>query len=54
MRCGVVLAFENNCLMCHGAPIIESQKLTLEQWKASLAKMIDWGSPVPEEDRERC
>jgi mono/diheme cytochrome c family protein len=46
------LAFENNCLMCHGAPIIESQRLTPEQWKASLAKMIDWGAPVPIEDRE--
>jgi mono/diheme cytochrome c family protein len=43
-------SFQNNCLMCHAAPIVTSQRLTAEQWKAELTKMIGWGAPVPPEE----
>ena len=45
-------AFENNCLMCHAAPITASQRLSPEQWKAEVTKMIGWGSPVRDDERE--
>ena len=45
-------AFENNCLMCHAAPITASQRLSPEQWKTELTKMIGWGAPVRDEERE--
>lgn len=37
---------ENRCLMCHGEPIVASQRLTQEQWKAELAKMEKFGAPL--------
>ena len=43
-------SFQNNCLMCHAAPIVTSQRLTAEQWKAELTKMVGWGAPVPPEE----
>ncbi len=43
-------ALQNNCLMCHAAPIIVSQRLSAEQWKTEVTKMIGWGAPVPPED----
>lgn len=40
-----------NCLICHSAEIIESQRLTATQWKAELEKMVGWGAPLPVEDQ---
>ncbi len=45
-------SFENNCLMCHAAPIMASQRLSPEQWKTEVTKMIGWGAPVPDDERE--
>lgn len=43
-------SFRNNCLMCHTAPLMASQRLTPDQWKAELTKMIGWGAPVPKDE----
>ena len=40
-----------NCLICHSAEIIESQRLTAMQWKAEVEKMVGWGAPLPVEDQ---
>ena len=40
-----------NCLICHSAEIIESQRLTATQWKAEVEKMVGWGAPLPVEDQ---
>lgn len=46
------LAMQNNCLMCHRAPIIVSQRLSPDQWKAEVTKMVGWGSPLPAEEQD--
>lgn len=45
-------SLEGNCLMCHSDEMIVTQRLTPEQWAAEVEKMIGWGSPVPEEEKE--
>ena len=45
-------SFENNCLICHGAPIVTLSRLAPAQWKAELTKMIGWGAPVPDDEHE--
>ncbi|QDV32957.1 c-type cytochrome [Tautonia plasticadhaerens] len=45
-------SFENNCLMCHSAGMVESLRLTPEQWAAEVDKMIGWGAPVPPEEKD--
>jgi mono/diheme cytochrome c family protein len=42
-------SFEENCLICHTADLIASQRLTPAQWKAEVEKMVNWGSPLPKE-----
>jgi mono/diheme cytochrome c family protein len=42
-------SFRENCLICHGAEMTASQRLTAEQWKAEMTKMLGWGAPVPPE-----
>jgi mono/diheme cytochrome c family protein len=44
-------SFENNCLFCHSAELTRQNVLTSEQWTAEINKMIDWGAPVPDEER---
>ncbi|WP_169974738.1 c-type cytochrome [Tautonia rosea] len=41
---------EGNCLMCHSVEMIETQRLTPEQWAAEVEKMVGWGAPVPPEE----
>lgn len=41
-----------NCMICHSAELIESQRLTPKQWAAEVEKMVGWGSPLPPEQRE--
>jgi mono/diheme cytochrome c family protein len=43
-------SYENNCLMCHAAPLVEGQRLTPAQWKTELTKMIGWGAPVQKDE----
>lgn len=45
-------SFENNCLMCHSAGMVESLRLAPEQWAAEVDKMIGWGAPVPPEEKD--
>ncbi|MEW4569617.1 cytochrome c [Tautonia sp. JC769] len=43
---------EGNCLMCHSIEMIETQRLTPEQWAAEVEKMVGWGAPVPPEETD--
>lgn len=43
-------SFRENCLICHGPELTTSQRLSAEQWKAEVTKMIGWGAPVPAEE----
>lgn len=43
----------DNCLSCHGADVIEQQRLTEAQWDATIEKMRGWGSPLEAEDAPR-
>lgn len=45
-------SLEGNCLMCHSSEMIVTQRLTPEQWAAEVEKMIGWGAPVPDEEKE--
>jgi mono/diheme cytochrome c family protein len=40
----------NDCLACHSAQLLEQQRLTPQQWEASVKKMQGWGSTVDAED----
>ncbi len=42
-----------NCLMCHSAAMIETQRLTPAQWKAEVEKMVGWGAPLPVEEQPK-
>ena len=43
---------ETSCLACHSSDIIRQQRLTKQQWTATIAKMVNWGAAVPEAQRE--
>jgi hypothetical protein len=45
------IAIRENCLICHSEELIASQRLTPVQWKATVEKMVDWGSPLPADQR---
>jgi mono/diheme cytochrome c family protein len=42
-------AVVENCQICHSEEMIASQRLTVNQWKAEVEKMVGWGSPLPQE-----
>ncbi len=41
-----------NCLICHSAQIITSQRLAPKTWLAEVNKMIKYGSPVKDADKQ--
>jgi len=41
------------CLACHDGTLITQQALSRERWAAEVDKMIRWGAPVSNEQRER-
>lgn len=43
---------QENCLICHDENMITGQRLTSDQWKAEIEKMVNWGSPLPAESRQ--
>ncbi len=43
---------ENACLGCHSGDILWQQRLTDQQWTTEVNKMVGWGSPLPENQRE--
>lgn len=45
-------AADGACLTCHSADIVVQQHLTDKQWAAEITKMVGWGAPVAEKDRE--
>lgn len=45
-------SFRENCLICHSAEMTTNQRLSADQWKAEMTKMIGWGAPVPEDQVE--
>ena len=44
--------YKRACLVCHDADIIEHQKLTRSGWTRSVEKMMRWGAPVTDADKE--
>ncbi len=40
------------CLNCHSADLVVQQHLTDKQWASEITKMVGWGAPVAEKDRE--
>jgi cytochrome c5 len=45
--------FENKCLLCHEADIIEQQRLSRQGWTREVEKMIRWGAVVSDEEKGR-
>jgi hypothetical protein len=40
------------CLSCHGADLIEQQRLSRAGWDREIDKMIAWGAVVQEPERD--
>ena len=40
------------CVACHSADIIRQQRLTEKQWQATVTKMMGWGAPVTENEKD--
>jgi cytochrome c5 len=45
-------AAEAACLSCHSSDIIRQQRLTKAQWTGTLTKMVNWGTVIPEDQRD--
>jgi mono/diheme cytochrome c family protein len=43
--------FRRGCLACHGADLVESQRLTSTGWTREVEKMMRWGAQVTEADK---
>jgi len=41
-----------NCMICHSAQIITSQRLAPKTWLAEVNKMIKYGAPVKDADKQ--
>ena len=41
------------CLPCHSADILRQQRITAKQWTATVEKMVRWGAPVKDADKDR-
>lgn len=44
--------FENKCLNCHEADLIEQQRLARPGWVREVEKMMRWGANVQEDEKE--
>ena len=44
--------FENKCLTCHEADLTEQQRLSRLGWTREVEKMVRWGAPVTEPEKE--
>ena len=40
------------CAICHSLDLVTQQRLDLSHWKATLAKMLNWGAELSEEERQ--
>ena len=45
-------AFKRVCLTCHDADIVEQQRLTPTGWTRSVEKMMRWGAPVSDAEKQ--
>ena len=43
---------DGSCVACHSADIIRQQRLTEKQWQATVTKMVGWGAPVDEKEKD--
>lgn len=43
--------FSRACLVCHGADLVEQQRLTLAGWTREVAKMTAWGAAVSDAEK---
>jgi hypothetical protein len=43
---------EAACLSCHASDIIRQQRLTRQQWTGTLTKMVNWGTVIPDGQRD--
>ncbi len=41
---------ESNCLICHGAALIQQQHKDSTGWTKTLKQMRGWGSPLTDAD----
>lgn len=41
------------CSSCHGPDLIRQQRLTKEQWRATVDKMVSWGAQADDDDLKR-
>ena len=44
--------YKKACLACHGADMIEQQKLTPAGWTRSVEKMMRWGAAVSDAEKQ--
>lgn len=44
--------FKNKCLLCHEADLTQQQRLSRAGWMREVEKMIRWGAPVTEAEKE--
>ena len=43
--------FKRACLSCHGADLVEQQRLSPLGWTREVEKMMRWGAQVPEAEK---
>jgi DMSO/TMAO reductase YedYZ molybdopterin-dependent catalytic subunit len=44
-------SLRGSCMTCHGAEVVQQQRLTRDQWNREIDKMVGWGAQVKPEDR---
>jgi DMSO/TMAO reductase YedYZ molybdopterin-dependent catalytic subunit len=44
--------FSRACNSCHGTDLVDQQRLTRGGWQREVEKMMRWGAPVPDADKD--
>ena len=42
----------NRCGICHSTDLVTQQRLDRSRWTATVDKMIHWGAPLSQEERD--